>query len=323
LPTAHGGFENGGLISSRLDQTREQKPKGFKISTAVPSRKGLPIAQLTEQELLARYQGALKACFLRGRSIRIPSDIRALFDEVRVEIERRNLGPVTLPTCLSPDDPDPIIHEKAILRYLREPHLSSFLAGTISFAPAADYRNETDAARRDDEHARPFSIFPNQNIDIGGTQYATSEIRMRRVLRHDAEAENSYFSYHIASFSEEQSHKLARDFRADGAVLITDYQLFFDLLQAELRSKQPSAVLDLKGVNYYDPFAVDPSTAGSTDILWQKPIQFIYHREIRIVILNAVPGYARINLSIAVSNGLFELIKFEFPPAGGHGMSAA
>jgi hypothetical protein len=276
-------------------------------NTSRPSAR-LPINQLEDDELIDRYEGTLRACYLQGKRILIPSDIRNIFDECRVEVDRRTLtARVTLPEMLCPDDEMPILHQTAIVRYLREPHLSSFMGGLISFAPAVDYRTQTDVARRDDEHVRPYAIFPDQNTVIGGFEYIATKIRMRRNISWKGD---SLYPYHFVSFSAEQSRKLAREFHADAAVRIADYQRFFDLLQKQLSVEQPNATLHFKNVEYYDPFASDPSTEGSIDILWRKPIQFIYHREVRMVILSGLPENARINVNIGPSEGLFELVKF-------------
>lgn len=130
-------------------------------------------------------------------------------------------------------------------------------------------------------------------------------------MRREICRENgSQVPYHLASFSAEQSRKLARDFRADGAAVIPDYQQFSDLLRKQLAIEQQSATLHMQQVKYYDPFAIDPSTGDSMDILWRKPIKFIHHREVRFVILGGAPENARINLNISPPKGLFKVIRF-------------
>jgi hypothetical protein len=142
-------------------------------------------------------------------------------------------------------------------------------------------------------------------VTIAGVSYPTEEIRMRRHIQRE---NGSPFPYHILSFSDEQSTKLRRDFESCGEVLVRDIQLFFDLLCEQLRITQPQATLQLYNVDYYDPFAVDPSSGGTMDILWRKPIQFLYQREVRLVIVNGQPECERISLHIKASDGLFELI---------------
>lgn len=87
----------------------------------------LPIANLEEDELIDRYESLLKACYLQGRRILIPTDIQEIFHECRIEVDRRNLGArITFPAILCPDDGMPVLHQKSIIRYLREPHLTDF-----------------------------------------------------------------------------------------------------------------------------------------------------------------------------------------------------
>jgi hypothetical protein len=268
---------------------------------------GVPIAELTKSELLMRYEWALKACWLNGQTLRIPSDIRAVFDECRTEIEGRVLSAeANLPSMLCADDPAAINHETPIVRYFhRREHLEQFLGGSISLAPASEYRTQIDPARSDDEHVRPYAC-ANQSVTFSdGLSYPLTEIRMRRNIGYP---DGTLFPYHVLSFSSEQSRKLSRDFQSNGAVLIRNIQLFFDLICDKLRIEQPKAIVHLRNVDYYDPFAVNPSAGGSIDILWRKPFQFLYQREVRVVVLNGSPENGRINIHIPASN-LFELIE--------------
>jgi hypothetical protein len=278
--------------------------------TAKSPSQRLPISDLEDDELTDRWEWLLKACYVQApHRLLIPTDINEIFFECRDEINRRNLVErVLLPAILCPDDALPVMHQKTMVRYLREPHLADFLNGVISFAPAADYRTEPDLARNDDEHVRPYSIFPKQKVIIGGNEYQATKIRMRREICSD---DGSRTPYHFASFAAEQSRKLAREFRADGAVVVPNYRRFYKLLRKQLAREQPNAELRLKQVHYYDPFGVDPyNTDDSIDLLWRKPIKFICHREVRIVILNGEPTGARINIAISPMKGLFQLHKW-------------
>jgi hypothetical protein len=275
---------------------------------AKPKSSRLPIGDLEDDELIDRWEWLLKACYLQGKRILVPTDITEIFYECRDEIDRRNLtARVNLPAILCPDDELPVVHQKTMVRYLRQPHLSDFLNGVISFAPAADYRVEPDLARRDDEHARPYSIFPKQTVIIGGNEYIATKIRMRREICGE---DGSQIPYHFVSFSAEQSRKLGREFRADGAVLVPNYRRFYELIRRELAREQPNAQLQLQQVKYYDPHGVDPATEDSIDILWRKPIRFFCHHEVRMVILDGLPVDGRINVKISPTKGLFRLINF-------------
>jgi hypothetical protein len=270
----------------------------------------LPIGDVEDDELTERWEWLLKACYVQEpQRLLIPTDINEIFFECRDEIKRRNLvARVELPVILCPDDALPVLHQKTMVRYLREPHLADFLNGVISFAPAGDYRTEPDLSRNDDEHVRPYSIFPKQKVIIGGNEYLATKFRMRREICGD---DGSRIPYHLASFSAEQSRKLAREFGADGAVVIPNYRRFFDLLRKQLAHEQPNAELRLEQVKYYDPFGVDPyNTDNSVDLLWRKPIKFICHREVRVVILNGEPAGARINITISPTKGLLQLVRF-------------
>jgi hypothetical protein len=143
----------------------------------------MPILHLEADELLSRYESLLKACYVKDIRLRVPTPISDAFHETRIEVERRGLSPqVKLPSILDPNDPDPIFHNgRSIVRYLDEPFLSQFFSGLISLRSASEYVIDSNPARRDDEHERPF-MYPNQTLTIQGIAYPATKIRLQRQI---------------------------------------------------------------------------------------------------------------------------------------------
>ena len=274
----------------------------------MPAR--MPTAHLEEGVLISRYESLLRACYLQGTRLRIPTLISDAFHETRIEVGRRGLSTrITLPSVLNPDDPDPIFHNHSIVRYLEEPFLSQFFSGSISLAPAKSYATQPNSARRDNEHERPF-MHSNQIVTINGISYPATDLQLKRQILGVG---GLPLSYHFISFSSEESLKLARDFEADGCVIIRDYSKFFGLLEEELLRHYPEADISLRTVTYYDPSAGDPSPKTPYDILSHKPIGYYYQHEVRIIVTGSDSLNDRLNLQISPPDGLFQLRKFEWP----------
>lgn len=266
----------------------------------------MPIGQLTDQEIKQRCESLLRACHQRGNHIDVPHELVRAFKECSQESARRGISnTLDLGQILRRNDPAPVVHPGSIVRYLREPHLTEFANGVISFAPATSYAQEADPARRDDEHARAYMV-PDQVLEFSGVEYPTTEIRMRRTIAGD---DGRLFPYHLVSFSAEESHKLRRSFTADGAVVISEPKAFVDLLWKKLRVDQPNCSIQLRRIKYYDPMAKFPDTKGS-DILFLKSIEFAWQREARIVILDGLPENQRIHLTISPPQGLMRVVRF-------------
>jgi hypothetical protein len=264
--------------------------------------KRIPIAQLTELELRRRCEAILRACHQREGHLDVPDDLVDALRECHAEAHRRGIADaIELADILKRDDPAPVVHRRAIVRYLKEPHLSSFLSGVVSFAPANVYKDDPHFARRDNEHERPYMVHDQPLEFDSGQSYFGTQIRMRHRIAA---------SYHIVSFSAEQSMKLKRAFAADGAVLLREPKLFVDLVWEELSRSQPGATLELARVKYYDPMAGGATPKKGTEILHRKPLDFAWHREARLVMLGGEPEDHRINASISPPTGLFQLVEF-------------
>ncbi|MFL6519184.1 MAG: hypothetical protein ACJ8NS_03110 [Chthoniobacterales bacterium] len=267
----------------------------------------IPIGQLTDEELQCRCQAILRACHQRGNHLDVPAELIEPLEECYREANNRGMTDgIDLSRILRKDDPVPTVHPRAIIRYLREPYLSDFLRGVISFAPASVYKNDPDFARRDDEHARPYMV-PDQIVVFNGGSYPTTRIRMRHNI---VAADHQPLPYHFASFSAEQSLKMQRAFTADGAVLITNPKAFADLVWRALSREQPHTSLQLARVKYYDPMAGAAALKKPNQTLWMKPVEFAWHREARLVIMGGEPGDKRVNIEIDPPNGLLSLVTF-------------
>jgi hypothetical protein len=94
---------------------------------------------------------------------------------------------------------------------------------------------DSNPARRDDEHERPF-MYPNQTLTIQGIVYPATKIRLQRQI---IGADELPLPYYFVSFSSEESAKLTRAFNANGYVIISDYTKLFRLLEKELVRHYP------------------------------------------------------------------------------------
>lgn len=264
--------------------------------------KRIPIAQLTDLELRARCEALLRACHQSDSNLQVPDDLIEALRECHDEAHRRGVAAaIDLAEILRRDDPAPILHPRAIVRYLKEPHLSAFLAGVVSFAPAEVYKDDPSFARRDDEHERPYMVHDQPIKFDNGQSYFGTQIRMRQRIA---------VSYHLVSFSAEQSMKLKRAFAADGAVIIREPKVLVDLVWRELSRRQPAATLELRRVEYYDPMAGGGKRKKGSHILHRKPLDFAWHREARVVMLGGEPQGQRINVEISWPAGLIETAQF-------------
>jgi hypothetical protein len=193
---------------------------------SIPVR--MPIEQLTDGELRSRCEALLRSSHQRENHLDVPEELVAALRECHREAERRGItAEIDLSQILRRDDPAPVVHRQAIVRYLREPHLAAFLRGVISFAPANLYKNAPDFARRDDEHERPYMVHDQPLNFSGGGSYFGTQIRMRDKIG---------VPYHFVSFSAEQSLKMQRAFGADGAVIISDPKAFVEIILGRIIS---------------------------------------------------------------------------------------
>jgi hypothetical protein len=261
----------------------------------------------SDEHLNERYQSLGRSLFLAKGKLYYPSHARPLFDAARLEIIRRGLDlRLMVEDWIRPDDPMPTFHTAAIIRYAKIPRLVDLKEGRVSFAPAPIYKEQTNIAQRDDEMSRHWHM-SNTNLPIKGVEYPASNLVHRRQLKSP---EDGGTTYHLLSFSIEESPKLQRAFDADGYIVVLSPDKFYDTILSALRQKlgETSGGIEFRGVKYYDDLE-EPIFEKPNDILFFKPIHFQYQNEARLAVYGAPNQRERFNLQVSWPEGIFSEIR--------------
>jgi len=270
-----------------------------------------PVTQLSEEELLERLESLLMACHVntterpKTKLLRVPGSLIGAFSETYKEVESRGLKEkIKVPKIISESDPAPVFHKNLLIRYLEEPYLVLFASGMISLRFAKGFKDDPNAARKDDELMREYHG-PDGDVNIGGEIYKATNFKIQHHIRDISGRE---IPYHLVSFSSEESRKLARAFNTAGYVVIQDFKKFYNLFSDALHLKFPKADVRFEDVEYFDPLE-NKSAQLIGELIHRKSFHFQYQNEARISVVNSGVIEERLNIQIDPPLGMMKIVK--------------
>jgi hypothetical protein len=261
-----------------------------------------PVRQLTDEQLTIRFQNLAKGAHFIDGKLYTAGNVQPEFDSTNSEVKRRGLPTAIMP-IIHPADPNPKLHNTALVRYAEKKWLRELIAGRISFGKASGYATLENPAQRDNEMARA-SHFPDQPLKIGEITYPAINI-----IRTDNYGSPTGLGpyYHLFSMSTEESFKLQRDFLAEGYVLIADFGFFYKAILSAVEKSLGRFLLKSKMVSYYDDL-MPKKFISSDDIEFSKSIHYKYQNEARIVLIGA-PEVEFYTLEVVWPDGLISDIR--------------
>jgi len=261
-----------------------------------------PVWQLTDEQITSRLWNLAKgACFIDGKLF-TSGNVQPEFDSTYIEIKRRGL-PVAIPPIIHPADSNPILHNTAFVRYDKKDRLKELISGKVNFGNANQYREQENPAQRDDEVARA-SHYPDQSLKIGEITYPANNLIR---TNHYGSATGKFPYYHFLSLTTEESHKLQRDFKAEGYILISDFDQFYETIHTALKKVLVNFKLKFGYIEYYDDL-MPRRFVSRDDFEFAKSIHYKYQNEARIVLIGA-PEVKYYSVDVVWPDGIFSEIR--------------
>jgi len=264
-------------------------------------------SSLPDHTLLRIYNDLGAHAFLRDKTLGFGEKAEE-FVIYNKEVVRRGLerDPPSF-KYLRPEDPDPIFHNSAIMRYDNRQWLEHLRAGKLRFTNAKSYKDDDNLARADDETTTSVSgSLLSPVVKISNEEYKVADFERHHNLIINEKGHRGFF---ILCFSDVEHPKLQRGFEYDSYVIIKEPWEFTKLACKAFEKKVGRECrYGIGPVKYYSHFEA-PQLTTIEDYFLKKRPKHAWQSEIRIYVDHDQAEMNHIYIDVNFPVGLISEIK--------------